>query len=420
MFRRLYSTNVKQLIANHVKKLENVEDKFTEANNFARPLLANIQENNSENKQLVNLLLQEYVQHNFSIANYGVLKSEQLGIDMEDKTLAEILKNNPGRVKSDFEYFNEWHEKRQLGDLVFNSLVANQVGEMGLDDVKYFSNLIQKHGFNLDQDNKQKFVAKLIEEKLVYFAGEIGLTQTEMEKVVSDLGAQIVAKEADNEDVLSLVYEKKLSIDGDLLVDLLETFTTNEGFRKRAKAGTPVVLEDFKDTVVEKFDSKAVGDLGKLILLFGINYQDFALASKAYHEDINDDSAISMLKLLVYKIVHGEKGHWLSIFQAINPSSNLLTDQQVDRITRLKIVCFSMDDAIEIFNGLQERPMSVVDCLVKKALLLGQREFAYVIYDKSIGNGLIERSSAVKNNFKKFGEGEEEFKKWVGEYVRGI
>lgn len=83
----------------------------------------------------------------------------------------------------------------------------------------------------------------------------------------------------------------------------------------------------------------------------------------------------------------------------------------------------------------------LVDCLIKATLWNNQRELAYVIYDKSVENGLVMKNyelAALKKNFKKFGEqledaeldlranakkcetGNSKFKQFVIQYMRSI
>lgn len=426
---------------------------------------------NESRVQLHNLVLKNLVKYDYSLSTIHQRELAELKGQVDLESMVEIIKHNPGRVKSSWELFEttmntlekdieEYQEliKTVLSKLAYGDASEQEDGYTMNEKALLRSIFLLKNLRNPPEELVREVLSKALESEDYELIQLIGLSSLEQIESLEPNTSQLVQ--------LWRIWDpaalsaEKIEANVDLLKKLLWRISEDE--EPSTVSSTPTSYEYFKqlnnqfpklatDGLVEPRrdqnssfqqlvqiledsgtlknpDSKFTPLRVTLLKSIGMNKADYKQALYLYHDFIGldkdhvDTYMSTMVNVSSYLSLKNNDIQQLQIAEALTPQPIPFTSLQAHI---LGYSAFDIEKSLEIFNAyipkvpkeVNEHGVSIASLLTESLLVAylskRDREFAYLIHDGAIMNDIVTSETGknrMKAIFKRYGQilGEED------------
>lgn len=384
---------------------------------------------------LYNLILSDLLGKDASLAAQCQRELQKLGGKLEMKSLGEIIKYNSGRNKTSWEVFEEHYDMFDAsgGDEVLASVLVKLVrgelidqGEETEDIYKISdSNLVKSVWLmsqmgKVDLEMKKEVLNECLSRDFLGLVGLIDLKDIDMYEYPFDKFVKLFYFKQEvkfNEFLPKLVLQLSQSSEAKPAeYGVSEINSLNERFGK-PKVDTIVVDKEqlFSRLMQELSPSIKFPELFEtrlaILKALAMNKQDLGKLLEYYHEFISFDK-LNLFEIMEQMVVNFG---YLYIYSGNEMYKQLmetmLPEDESKKVLQCLIVCSETDKSLELFNKhlkkSEQFDVGLVHSLILKSLSENDREFAYLIHDGSVQNGIIstdENLKSLKSLFKRYGD----------------
>lgn len=411
-----------------------------------------------QQKHIHNKLIEELTKYDFAVAAVHLKELQRISGVLTVPAFVQVIENNPGRVKSSWEFFVENYDLIKESDdaltAVLNKLIEfdpidqkDGKKEMGIKDIArsfYVLNKI-KDKSKISDGMWAKLINGILHTNTSIILPEVltaisdinlavldteELTDLQLYHLLSFKDAQSLYEEDRSRflNLFSLVGTEKTVPITDAEVESYETLLKESEKISELLSMQPLPLINYCIPTEESFehilhfireqelDKKQLSYAKMMLRYLGIHKGDIKRALEYYHQYLMnhpsyaDDLMYEVFLTFAYQSFESSNDKLLSVAETLIPSET----SQKNRLNILRTLVlvkskFALDECLEIFNAnvqtLSKAKNSVTNtsdaALLTEALILAylrnkDRDFAHVIFEGGTREKIFEGPTAVK------------------------